>query len=279
MSAKISTLTVHDLVPFGPGGDVGRFYALRLSTPEWDDWKAGQYVMLRPVKWGNEMPWPRPFSICMLTKRDFVIFFQVLGRGTERLAELQRGDKVQVVGPLGTSFAAEPETPTLLIAGGVGIAPFVAYVQNHPSPWTLHLNFGHRLPLGCYPYDNFTDRILVDEYQDNGPEDLKAFIDVLDANMADKAAANGLVLACGPTPMLKTVQQLALKHKVRTQLSLENKMACGVGACLGCVVQPLLDKATGRNASACEVPEQMHKEQPVSTCTCGPVFWADSIKL
>lgn len=277
--SKISTLTVMDLVPFGPGGSTGEFFALRLSPPEWESWESGQYVMLRPESWGPEMPWPRPFSICMLTARHLVIFFQVLGRGTERMSQLKRGDKVQVVGPLGTSFAVEKETPTLLIAGGVGLAPFIGYVQKHPTPWSLNLDFGHRLPLGCYPFEDFNEKIIADSHQESCAADLDKFIAHLEKGIAEKAEQNGLVLCCGPTPMLKTVQKLAMRHKVRAQLSLENKMACGVGACLGCVVKPLLDAATGKNVSGQSLPKEMHRPQPVSTCTCGPVFWADSIDL
>ena len=76
------------------------------------------------------------------------------------------------------------------------------------------------------------------------------------------------MLACGPQPFLRTVQEFALELKVRTQLSLEQRMACGVGACLGCVVQ-----------TTEEWPVAGKREWPVQSCTHGPVFWAQHVKL
>ena len=274
----INTVTVVDVVPFGLGKEFGGFYALRLTRPDWEGWSPGQYVMIRPEAWGPEMTWARPFSICMVAK-ELVLFFQVVGRGTGRLETLKHGDKVQLVGPLGTSFLVEEATPTLLLAGGMGIAPFVGYVQNHPSPAFLKLHFGHRIPLEYYPYELFDGKIETVSHHETQPGDLEEFIEVMGAQIKSYAERSGLVLACGPYPFLQTVQKLCLKHGARAQISLESRMACGVGACLGCVVQPLLDAATGKNKSVNELPELLTKGLPAPTCTCGPVFWADSIDL
>ncbi len=278
MPASISSLTVLDLVPFGYGGDYAKFFALRLNPPAWPEWKPGQFVMIRPENWGADLPWARPFSVCQLTSRDLVLFFQVSGRGTEKLTAVKTGDKIQVLGPLGNSFVMEEETPTLMIAGGIGIAPFVGYAMQHPTPWALHLDFGHRLPVDCYPFESFNDKVLAEHYPERKPEDLQDFIRVMDEHIAEYSAKNGLVLACGPTPFLRTVQSLSLKHKARTQISVENRMACGVGACLGCVVKPLLDDS-GKNRSANPVHQALQSGLPVSSCACGPVFWADSVDL
>lgn len=280
-SALINTVKVVDLVPFGPGRECGGFYALRLTRPEgpaWQDWAPGQYVMVRPEAWGPEMTWARPFSICMVA-RELVLFFQVVGRGTGRLETLKHGDPVQLVGPLGTSFAVEREAPTLLLAGGMGIAPFVGYVQKHPAPSRLTLRFGHRIPLEYYPFDLFDGKIYAYNHHEKEPGDLERFLEVVESQIREYAEQNGLVLACGPKPFLRAVQDMCFRHGAKAQLSLESRMACGVGACLGCVVQPLLDSASGKNRSAHPVPELMHKGLPVPSCTCGPVFWADSLDL
>ncbi len=268
---QVSELTVLDIVPFGEPGKGKHFFALRLTPPEWKSYSPGQFVMVRPKAWGQELTWGRPFSICLMTPRDLVVFFQVAGRGTERLANLRSGDQVEVWGPLGNGFIMEKGTPTLLLAGGIGIAPFLGYAHDHPTPGGLHLDFGHRMPLSCYPFDDFSDKITTANYPERKPEDLEAFIAVMDAHIADYAARGGLVLACGPTPFLKTVQSLAAKHKARAQLSLENRMACGVGACVGCVVR----------TNPANPPEGYKADPalPVTTCTCGPVFWSDSIRL
>lgn len=261
-------LEVLDNVPFGQVGGEALFYALRLARPDWIDWKPGQFVMLRPRSWGLDMLWARPFSICRVSNQDLVLFFQVVGRGTERLAELESGDEVLVWGPLGNTFAEEPDTPTLLLAGGIGIAPFVGYARAHTKPWNILMEFGHRMPLDCYPFDSLNERIMVHPHLESDPEDLANFIETLNSRIAEFAAQNGLVLACGPTPFLRTVQQLALKHNARCQLSLETRMACGVGACLGCVTKV-----------APNVEAEGVKGGNAQVCTKGPIFWAHEVDL
>lgn len=265
-------------MPFGYGGVDARFYALRLSTPDWPKWQAGQFVMLRPSSWGDEMPWSRPFSICHLTRRDLVIFFQVVGKGTDRIGSLKPGDSVEVMGPMGNAFAVEPEVPTLLLAGGMGIAPFVGYAMNHPTPWSLHLDFGHRMPVECYPFENFNEKIIAENYPERKPGDREAFLETIENHIRENVQQKGLVLACGPKPFLAVVQEISIRHGARTQLSVENRMACGIGACLGCVVKPLLDD-NGKNRSSNPVIKELQSGLPVPTCTCGPIFWADSIEL
>ncbi len=267
--AQSVSLKVLDLVPFGTEAtDKKQFFALRLERPQWEKWHPGQFVMVRPHSFGLEMPWGRPLGICHVTSQHLICFFQVLGKGTARIAQLKSGDDVQVWGPLGNFFALEPKTPTLLLAGGMGIVPFVGYVHEHPKPWNLNMIFGHRASLRCYPLDSLNERITVDTLQETIPGDLSNFIYTIKEGMRDIAEQEGLVLACGPEAFLKTVQEFALELKVRTQLSLENRMACGVGACLGCVAKtteawPVADK----------------KNWPVQTCTHGPIFWAEHITL
>ena len=127
-----------DLVPFGQTGQESRFFALRLTHPQWEQWRPGQFVMVRPTSFGLEIPWARPLGICHMTARHLICFFQVQGRGTRRMAELKAGDTVRVWGPLGNGFVMEPDTPTLLLAGGTGIVPFVGYVSEHPRLPSLH---------------------------------------------------------------------------------------------------------------------------------------------
>lgn len=265
---QCTTLTVLDNVPFGTVSGESLFFALRIERPEWADWKPGQFVMLRPEGWALDMMWARPFSICRVSKRDLVIFFQVVGRGTRRLADLKTGDKVVVWGPLGTPFAVEDKTPTLLLAGGIGIAPLVAYAQKHPQPWNLHMEFGHRMPLNCYPFESINERITAASHLERGPDDLAHFLDLIETSIKEYAETDGLVLACGPTPFLRAVQAFAAKHNARCQLSLENRMACGVGACLGCVTKTT-DKMTAKGVAAGRA----------QACEHGPVFWADQIIL
>lgn len=266
MKPVYKSLTVLDIVPFGLSGT--RFFALRLSNPGWEAWNPGQFVMLRPRSFGQELPWGRAFSICLVTDSHLVCFIKVDGPGTKKISQLRGGDVIDAWGPLGNYFAMETTAPTLLLAGGMGIAPFVGYVNRHPNPWNVSMLFGHRDPLGCYPADSINERILMDSLQENEDGDLDNLIYSMEEKMRDCAAQNGLVLACGPLPFLKTVQRIALELSCRCQLSLENKMACGVGACLGCVC---------RTTEKWPVPQK--REWPVPVCAHGPIFWADQISL
>jgi dihydroorotate dehydrogenase electron transfer subunit len=165
---------------------------------------------------------------------------------------------VTIWGPLGNGFAVEQGVNTLLLAGGIGIAPFVEYAAAHPSPDRVSLLFGHRPPLSCYPFEDLSRMVKAESFQDKSPEDIPRFVALMEERMAGHAG--GLALACGPTPFLRAVKSAAARLGVRCQISLENRMACGVGACLGCVCR---DK-DGHN---------------VQTCTKGPVFWADQIDI
>ena len=260
-------LKVLDVVPFGPISKEQTLFALRLENPEWDKWKPGQFVMLRPVGWGFELIAARPFSISNLSPRGLTVFVQVVGRGTERLATLKAGDLVTVWGPLGTGFAVEANVPTLILAGGIGIAPFAGYIRNHPTPNKIRFEFCHRLPLSCYPFDSIAEKVHADSHQEYDPSDREPTFKHLEDILTSYAAKDGLVLACGPTPFLARVQALAAKHKARCQISVETRMACGVGACLGCVVDASAKSKVKSNTGK------------LQSCTHGPVFWADEIEL
>lgn len=224
-------------------------------------WTPGQFVMLRPVSWSFELLWARPFSICMLESGVLRLFFQVVGRGTRAMSALRPGDRVVAWGPLGQGFALEPETSTLLLAGGIGLAPFIGYARRHPQPEKLRLFFGHRPEVAEYPLDLLPQEMPMEASRQTCAEELACFVDDLERRIKEYAARQGLILACGPHPFLRAVQGLAMKHRARAQLSLENRMACGVGACLGCVT------------------ETTNQTLPVKVCTQGPVFWAGDVHL
>ncbi len=257
--------SVLDCVPFGQCEDWPEFYRLRLELPGWDGWLPGQFIMLRPENWDLQLTWGRPFSICSADDAALDVFFQVAGRGTARMARAKRGDRIVLWGPLGKGFAVEPDQPTLLLAGGIGIAPFVGYALRHPNPDLLQLVFGHRPPAGCYPFSQLGQQIKAENVREVNAADLDRFIELMRERMR-QYTPHGLVLACGPTPFLRTVQRLALETGAKTQLSLENRMACGVGVCMGCVT-----RRKGTESEPEPLPEQI--------CTHGPVFWADELEL
>ncbi|QGY40589.1 dihydroorotate dehydrogenase electron transfer subunit [Pseudodesulfovibrio cashew] len=251
---------VLDVSPVGQSKRPGEFFEITLEYPGWDGWQSGQFVMIRPASWELDLLWGRPFSLYSGDGETLTLFVQNVGRGTSRIVSMQPGDEVAIWGPLGNTFAVEPDTPTLLLAGGIGIAPFRGYVESHPKPENLHLFLAHRLPKECYPFELLSKTVSTGSMAEERPEDLQRIIDSLREQIADYAARDGLVLCCGPTPFMKTVQAFANELGARAQVSLENRMACGVGACLGCVTKD---------------GEGHH----VQVCTKGPVFWTDKVEL
>ena len=264
-------LTVTDNVPFGQpvAGPTGlrSCFALTLERPAWKSWQPGQFIMLRPLQ-DSEHTWARPLAICRVTSRSLVLFFQVIGSGTDRISRLKSGDKVVVWGPLGTSFEMKPGTPTLLLARGVGIAPFAGYADMHPDPSSLSMLFGHTLPSNCYPTDAMASRLEMERVRDRTPEELDHFHDLMRRKMEEYKERGGICLACGPMPFLRRVWKHAMELDLPTQLSLEERMACGTGACLGCTT-----------ITSQHWPDPIRAGLPVQTCTSGPIFWASDIDL
>lgn len=259
LSGACRDLTILSVTEAGPEGGAHGCYYIELANPGLGSAVAGQFVMVRPACFGQDPVWPRPFSICRLTPEALTLFVQVCGRGTDVLCRLVPGDTVTVWGPLGQGFSLEPDTPTLMLAGGVGLAPFVEYAATHPAPANLALVFGHRQPLSCYPFAEMANVVgRAEAFQESTPEDLPRFIELLETKVAEYAG--GLIVACGPRPFLMTVARLARRFGARAQVSLENRMACGVGGCLGCVEKNALG-------------------QYVQTCTQGPVFWVEELQL
>ncbi|WP_043632945.1 iron-sulfur cluster-binding protein [Desulfovibrio sp. TomC] len=259
ISGACRDLTILSVTPAGPvGGQYGCYY-LEFDNPGLAPAVAGQFVMVRPACFGSDPVWPRPFSICRLTPDRLTLFVQACGRGTDVLCRLVPGDRVTVWGPLGQGFCLEPDTPTVMLAGGVGIAPFVEYAATHPAQHNLALVFGHRQPLSCYPFSELSQVVArAEAFEEKTPDDLPNFIELLEKTVAEYAG--GLIVACGPRPFLLTVARLARRFGARAQVSLENRMACGVGGCLGCVEKNALG-------------------QYVQTCTEGPVFWVEELSL
>jgi len=247
----------------GPGCGLWR---LDIANPGVESFAPGQFMMLRPRAFALDPLWGRPFSIYALAPKTISFFIQVAGRGTAALAGLEPGAPLTVWGPLGNAFALEPDVRTLILAGGVGLAPFPAYVKKHPAPSRLSVLFGHRPPVAAYPFKEIAAAVNAEHFRECKPGDIETFIALLDERIRDYRG--GLILACGPQPFLLTVKRLARKHNARLQISLENRMACGVGACLGCVT---------KMAVAGDSPEPAFAN--VQVCTKGPVFWADQIRL
>ncbi|MCL2086481.1 MAG: dihydroorotate dehydrogenase electron transfer subunit [Oscillospiraceae bacterium] len=210
----------------------------------------------------------RPISICDIDKDEGTIriVFEVRGCGTAKLAETRVGDSIDLLGPLGNGFELPSQTENsslnaILIGGGMGVAPLYGMAK-------LHANKAVAL-MGFRGYDKI---ILADDFKQTGAQ---VIICTQDGSVGTKGLVTeplnkllesddvGVVYACGPVPMLKAVAEICTRANVLCRVSLEERMACGVGACAGCAC-----KSVGETG-----------EQMVRVCKEGPVFNAREVLL
>jgi NAD(P)H-flavin reductase len=216
-----SVLTAAD--PDGPLPDPGQFYMLAAARR----WGGGE----------GERPFlPRAFSVMRAGRTDghpahLQFLLEDVGPGTNRLCELVPGDELLILGPLGVGFGAPGERRRpLLVGGGVGIAPLAI--------WQDALGSQARVLLGFRDADHAEGASLLRApviATDDGTVGHHGLVtDLLAAELDDDSHA--VVYACGPPPMLEAVRRICAHRAVPAQLALESGMACGYGACFGCVV-------------------------------------------
>jgi NAD(P)H-flavin reductase len=200
------------------------------------DPRPGQFYMLAAEEhWGagaDERPWlPRAFSFCRVEDGRIGFILEDVGPGTRRLAELVPGDDLWLTGPLGVGFAPPAAGRPLLVGGGIGVAPILCWSDELGEQARVLLGFrsaGHAEAASL-----FRGEIAV--ATDDGSAGRRAYVTELlrEELDADPAAT---VYACGPPPMLEAVRALCAERGVTAQLAMESGMACGFGACFGCVV-------------------------------------------
>jgi NAD(P)H-flavin reductase len=197
---------------------------------------AGQFAMLAAAEcWGageDERPYlPRAFSYARFQNSEAHFLMEDVGPGTHRLCELREGDGLWLLGPLGRGFSApEDGRRALLVGGGVGIAPLAIWQDNIGEAATALLGFRDR------PHADGA-ALLGDARlaSDDGSIGHHGFVTELLSAELDRDI-HATVYACGPPPMLEAVRALCSVREVPAQLALEAGMACGFGACFGCVV-------------------------------------------
>lgn len=229
----------------------------------------GQFVMLALP--GTDFRFRRPFSLADFdpVTRWATIYYKVMGQGTQRLTTVRPGDRVSLLGPLGNPFAPVPSVArTLLVAGGVGLPPLLWWAidqrrADHPAPTVI---YGVRTTEELTDFSPWLEDWLGPDHYwvstDDGSYGYHG--NVVTALMDQKDLILETVddvLLCGPNPMMAAVVRWFGGHHsaARVQVSLENHMPCGTGACFGCVVAP---SAENERASG----------QPLRVCLAGPVF-------
>lgn len=201
---------------------------------------------------------PRPISICGINKEEGTlrVVYRVAGEGTKEFSEMKEGDTLEVMGPLGNGFALKEEK-AIIIGGGIGIPPMLELAKQLNVEKTVVL--GYR--TSTFLKDEFEAVCDVKVATEDGSQGTKGT--VIDA--IEKYGVEGkAIYACGPMPMLKALAVYAEEHGMEAQISLEERMACGIGACLGCI---------------CKTKEKGHHTNVNNTRICkdGPVFDAKEV--
>ncbi|MFC2075988.1 dihydroorotate dehydrogenase electron transfer subunit [candidate division KSB1 bacterium] len=241
-------------------------YSLRLRSPAIAAAvRPGQFVHIR-VSSGFDPLLRRPISIHSVAGEEIELIYRVVGRGTEILAGLRPGAVLDLLGPIGRGFDLEPDKTPLMIGGGLGVPPIHYLAQD------LATRGGSGLVL--LGFRGLDDAYAVEELEALPGLEVKTATE--DGSLGHKGLLtellpsgpeldNRAVYACGPTPMLAAVAAWAEENGLPCQVSLEERMGCGLGACLGCTVPVLIDDDS---------------DNPIKyrrVCTDGPVFPASTI--
>jgi dihydroorotate dehydrogenase electron transfer subunit len=210
--------------------DVGPYRRLRCAD-DGPEPRPGQFYMLAAVaRWGGgeaERPYlPRAFSYLRWRDRKVEFLLEDVGPGTHRLMEVRPGEDLWLLGPLGRGFEAPGEgRRPLLVGGGIGIVPLAPWQAELPAPALL----GFRDAAHAQAAALLDDVSLA---TDDGSAGHHGFVTDLLVEALDGVE----LYACGPPAMLEAVRRMAVERDVPAQLALESGMACGFGACFGCVV-------------------------------------------
>lgn len=235
-------------------------YSFEIDAPELaDEAQVGQFANVTAPGFTLR----RPISICGIDRERGTLrfVFEVRGKGTEEIASLGEGESLDVLAPLGNGFRVPEGKRIVVVGGGVGVPPLLGV--SHVSKELCTAILGFR---------DYSKIILEDEFRENGSETIlctddgsvgrKGLVTFPLAEILEKGDT-AAVMACGPEPMLKAVAKMCEVYGVPCQVSLEQRMGCGVGACVVCSCM------TVRNG----------KEFYSRVCKDGPVFNAEEVKF
>jgi dihydroorotate dehydrogenase electron transfer subunit len=238
------------------------YSVLALAAPEIATTaRPGQFVMLKTSR-GMDPLLRRPFSIFEVLRnidgspRGITILNKRIGTGTGLLYEIESGARVQCLGPLGVPFEpADAPAQAWMVAGGVGLAPFVTLAEAliaRGTPLTLFYGARREADLHCADIFERLGVPIVFSTED-GSRGSRGFITVpLEARLAALEPPEDVRLyVCGPTPMMRAVAEVAARHGRRCDVSLEQVMGCGMGGCYSCVVPARDARGTPHHTRSC----------------------------
>ena len=240
-------------------------YSMWIRTEAALEAKPGQFISMYTNDGSKLLP--RPISICEINRAEgsLRVVYRVTGEntGTEEFSRMKAGDVLPVIGPLGNGFPLERAAgkKAFLIGGGIGVPPILELAKQIDCD-------AKQIIVGYRDSETF----LRDEFEQNG----QVYISTEDGsegtkgNVMDAIRENGLeadiIYACGPTPMLRAIKAYAEEKGIECWLSLEERMACGIGACLACV---------------CQTKEKDHHSNVNNKRICkdGPVFLSTEVEI
>lgn len=229
------------------------YHVLKLQCPEkLPDIQPGQFAQVL-VDRSPSTYLRRPISIYDAVPADntMSLLIKVVGKGTETMTELQKGETLNIIYPLGNSFSVTEGKKVLLVGGGVGIAPMLLLAKSlFEKGNEITVLIGGRSAADIIEPELYKPYGVVGITTDDGSAGIKGL--VTQHPVFDKIGDYSMVYSCGPDPMMKAVAGIANNHGVACEVSLENLMACGIGACLCCVAETTTGNRT--------------------TCVDGPVF-------
>ena len=237
-------------------------YDLWLETELALDAHPGQFVAVYPKNAATLLP--RPISICEADKGKgrLRLVYRIAGKGTEEFSSYREGDTVDILGILGNGFPLEKAKgkKVFLMGGGIGIPPMLQLAKELDAEKQIILGYRNDDLFLREDLERCGDVYIATEDGSVGSK----------GNVMDAIKENGLnadvIMACGPMPMLRAIKQYAAENKIEAYISLEERMACGVGACLGCVCKTK------------EVDHHSHVHN-ARICTDGPVFEANEVDI
>lgn len=222
----------------------------------------GQFIGVFPKNKSTILP--RPISICEVNeeKTALRIVYRIAGQGTKEFSSYTAGDKVDILGILGNGFPLEAGKgkKTFLMGGGIGVPPILQLAKELDAEKQVVVGYRDNNLFLKEDLDKYAAVYVATEDGSAGTK----------GNVMDAIAANALdaevIYACGPMPMLRAIKKYAEEKEIKAYISLEEHMACGVGACLGCVVKTK------------EVDHHSHVNN-ARICTDGPVFDAEEVNI
>jgi dihydroorotate dehydrogenase electron transfer subunit len=182
----------------------------------------------------------RPFSVCDVEGDHIFLMFNILGEGTKALASKNKGDLIDILGPLGNGFKLDDNYDTaIIVAGGLGVAPFPYLIRKIGNKKNIYSFIGGKTHIEVVTYGMKNFKVSTED----GSSGFKGnVVELLAQNIETLNSGKVKIFACGPNTMLNSLKQLCIKYDLDCEASTESAMACGFGICQGCPIESTNDK-------------------------------------